>query len=147
MRSLNKIKSTIRQKNKPLNLTKLQWVNSVNWTIEAWKCYLGNQVWAHDFVITCPEQYLMMLNEKGMFILSDIKNVRFADNEANKAWELVLKNQIYEMRSRGEWNESIEWTKVLRQLVRCQGISPNEENFLRKKTIKGHRLIRIKTAA
>ncbi|MFT4754539.1 MAG: hypothetical protein ACI85Q_002098 [Salibacteraceae bacterium] len=147
MNNLNKIKSVVRTKNKPAGISKRVWANSINWTIEAWKCYISGQNWIHDFIITCPEQYLLMINEHGVFILPELKSVKFEDNEANKAWSLKLRNQIIEMRDRGEWNESIEWTKVLRQLVKFQGISPNQENLLKRKSVKGHRLIRIKPAA
>ncbi|MGB0806627.1 MAG: hypothetical protein ACPGRC_08050 [Salibacteraceae bacterium] len=147
MYSIADIKQNTRQKNKPSNLSKMQWVSSINWTIEAWKCYLNGQKWIHDFVITCPEQYHMLLNDKGQLILPDLKAVRFEDNEANRAWAKLLRSQIIEMRDRGEWNESIEWTKVLRQLVKSQGTSPNENGIVKQKAVKGHKLIRIKPAA
>lgn len=146
MYSIADIKQNTRQKNKPANLSKMEWVSSVNWTIEAWKCHLNGQKWIHEFVINCPEQYHMLLDEKGEFILPNLKKVRFADNEANRDWAVVLRKQIIEMRERGEWNESIEWTKVLRQLMKFQGSSPNED-LLKNKAVRGHKLIRIKSAA
>lgn len=147
MYSLADIKQSTRQKNKPSNLSKMEWVSSVNWTIEAWKCYLNGQKWIHEFVITCPEQYLMLLNDKGQFILPDLKKVRFEDNQANRLWSSKLQKQISEMRDRGEWNESLEWTKVLNQLVKNQGSSPNQDSFAKSKSVKGYKLIRIKSAA
>jgi hypothetical protein len=147
MRNLEEIKLKVRKKNKPAYVSKSNWANSINWTIEAWKCYMNGQKWIHDFVVTCPEHYFMLLDENGKFILPELKTVRFENNEANNSWSKELRLQISEMRDRGEWNESIEWTKVLRQLVKFQGVTPNQDRLVQTKTIKGHRLIRIKPAA
>ena len=65
MRNLGDIKLAVRKKNKPEYMSKLEWANSINWTIEAWKCYVHGQKWIHDFVITCPEQYFLLLDAKG----------------------------------------------------------------------------------
>lgn len=146
MKTFEEIKAASRQKTKPGMISKGEWANAVNWTIEAWKCYLNGQIWIHDFVIKCPEQYFLMLNEKGQFIFP-LKSIRFENNEANRAWAVRLRNGIQEMRLKGEWNESVEWTKVLRQLVSYQGISPNQDALKKHQAVKGHKLIRIKSAA
>mgnify|MGYP000520336837 CR=1 FL=1 len=146
MKTIHQIKAVSRQKNKPSNVSKVEWANAINWTIEAWKCHLKGQTWIHDFVIKCPEQYFLMLNEKGQFIFP-LKSVRFEDNDANTAWAVRLRHGIQEMRIKGEWNESMEWTKVLRQLIRYQGVSPNQDALKKRQAIKGYKLIRIKPAA
>ena len=147
MRTLDKIKIATRKKVKPTNISKLEWANAVNWTIEAWKCYLNGQKWVHEFEVLCPEQYFMLIDAEGQLILPELKNVKFANNEPNREWSNRLRKQIIEMRARGEWNESMEWTKVLRQLVRFHGVSPNQDALEKNKAIKGHKLIRIKSAA
>lgn len=146
MKTLEEFKAIARQKTKPSNISKQEWANAINWSIEAWKCHLDGQTWIHDFVIKCPEQYYLMVNERGQFLFP-LKNVQFANNDANKAWAVRLRKSIQEMRAKGEWNESMEWTKVLRQLVSFQGVSPNQEALKKNKTVKGYKLIRIKSAA
>ena len=134
MKTLQDVKSTARKKTTPANISKQEWASAVNWAIEAWKCHLNGQNWIHDFVVKCPEQYELMVNEKGNFLFP-LKNVQFANNEANKAWAVRLRSAIQEMRAKGEWNESIEWAKVWRQLVSFQGNSPNQEALKRQKKV------------
>jgi hypothetical protein len=148
MISIQNIKTIARQKSKPASVSSSAWANAMNWNIEAWKCHLNGQKWAHDFVICCPEQYLMLLDKKGRFILSNPELIQFNDNVANREWAKRLVIQIADMQARGEWNEALIWSKLFTQITRFQRPTPNENKLAKtKKVIKGHRLIRIKSAA
>tara|TARA_R110002050_G_scaffold300722_2_gene471964 strand:+ start:110549 stop:110995 length:447 start_codon:yes stop_codon:yes gene_type:complete len=148
MNLFGKIVKQSRQKSKPSSVSASTWANAVNWNIEAWRCYLAGQNWVHTIEICCPEQYYMLVNEKGEFILSNSNLITFQDNLANREWANRLKIQIAEMRSKGEWNEAIEWSKLLVKLTKDSILNPNERALIQQKhTVKGHRLIRINAAA
>lgn len=148
MISIQNITTTSRQKNKPNQVSASSWANAVNWNIEAWKCYLSGQKWAHSFEICCPEQYYMLLNKKGQFILDNLELVSFTNSVANQEWVNRLSIQIADMRAKGEWTEAIVWSRLLNKVTMNLVPTPNEDAFKKsKKVVKGYRLIRIKTAA
>jgi hypothetical protein len=145
--SIEKIKRTARQKSKPVNVSSSDWANAMNWNIEAWKCYFDGQKWVHQFEVCCPEQYYMLIDKKGKFILP-LSQVCFSENELNKLWLKRLESQIMDMQEKGEWNEALQWRKLYNRIQKFQLPTPNEDHFKKsKKTIKGHRLIRINVAA
>jgi hypothetical protein len=148
MNTFQDIKTTARQRNKPTNVDSSAWANAMNWNIEAWKCHLKGQKWAHTFEICCPEQYFMLLDENGKFILSESTKVHFANTPGNRVWANRIKSQMEDMRLKGEWNEALEWSRLFSKLTKDTLLHPNEAAFAnRKKTVKGYRLIRINTAA
>ncbi len=143
----NKIKEA-RKKNAPMNVSPSEWANAMNWSIEAWKCILSGQKWVHDFEICCPEQYYMLINRKGEFILSEAENVSFSNSLANKNWVKNLENQVADMRARNEWMEALQWMKLIEKINQNPLPTPNETDFIKtKNVVKGHKLIRIKSAA
>jgi len=145
--SIEKIKRAVRQKAKPSHISSMEWANAMNWNIEAWKCYFNGQKWVHQFEVCCPEQYDMLIDKKGKFILP-LEQVSFRDNEINKLWTKRLQNQIVDMQEKGEWNEALQWRKLYNRIQSFQRATPNEDHFKKTKTtVKGHRLIRIKSAA
>lgn len=148
MSAIQNIQSQARQKSKPSQVSPTAWANAVNWNIEVWKCYLKGQTWTHELEICCKEQYEMLLNKEGRLILPNVRMVRFKDNVANKEWVKQLTVQITDMRDKGEWNESLVWSRLLARIVIFQKPTPNEEGLKKGKLkVKGHKLIRIKTAA
>jgi hypothetical protein len=148
MISIQSIKTEARQKNKPTVVSSTDWANAINWTIEAWKCHLNGQKWAHDFEVCCPEQYYMLLDDNGKLILSNPESITFSDTLANREWITKLSHQIADMRAKGEWTEAAEWVKLLNLVSQNQSYTPNEDAYIkRKKSVKGYRLIRIKNVA
>ena len=148
MKTLENITKNARLKSKPSNISGTAWSNAMNWTIEAWKCELRGQKWVHSFEICCPEQYYLLLDETGRFILSDVNDLNFTDSPAMNKWAVKLESQIADMRSKNEWVESLRWAKLLGLINENLKTTPNEDAFIKsKKVVKGHRLIRIKSAA
>lgn len=147
-KSFKTIKNAARKKNTPELVKPSVWANAVNWTIEAWNCYLKGQKWTHGFEICCPEQYYLLLNDKGTFILEDTNGLTFTNNLANAKWMQQLQAQIIEMQTKGEWVEAFRWTKLLKKIKGNVKPTPNEDHLVRTKApIKGQRLIRINSAA
>ena len=145
---MENIIKTARLKNKPANVSAATWANAMNWNIEAWKCHVAGQKWSHSFEICCPEQYFMLLDKKGNFILKNVTDIRFADSIANRSWIKRLEQLVSDMRSKKEWNESMQWASLILKIKENQQITPNEDAFRKSKTVvKGYRLIRIKSAA
>jgi len=148
MTTIENFTKTARLKSKPTNVSAATWANAMNWSIEAWKCVLGGQKWAHSFEVCCPEQYYMLLDTQSKFILEDVENVKFADSIANRAWVSKLEKLVIDMRSKSEFNESLQWVALIAKIKDNQQNTPNEDAFRKGKTVvKGHRLIRIKSAA
>ena len=148
MITIENISKKARLASKPNNVSASAWANAMNWNIEAWKCVLGGQKWIHTFEICCPEQYYMLLDEKGRFILSDVKDLKFADSTSIRKWVKRIESLIIDMREKSEWNESLKWAALVSQIMSDQSATPNEDVFKKgKRVVKGHRLIRIKSAA
>jgi hypothetical protein len=148
MKKCIQIQKDIRSKSKPTHVSTIEWANSVNWTIEAWKCHLSGQKWVHSFTICCPEQYALLTDENGRFILENVKDLRFSTNLANRLWMNRLEAQIQEMKANDEWLESIAWSRLLDKIRESfpEVIVP-QTKYPTKRVVKGHRLIRIKVAA
>ena len=148
MKKCIQIQKDIRSKSKPTHVSTTEWADSINWTIEAWKCHLSGQKWTHPFTICCPEQYALLTDEKGKFILDNVKELHYSSNLANRLWVNRLETQIREMKANDEWLESISWSKLLDQIRESfPKASTNLATYPAKRVVKGHRLIRIKTAA
>lgn len=148
MKTIENFTKTARIKSKPVHVSAVAWANAMNWSIEAWKCILGGQKWTHSFEICCPEQYYMLLDAEGKFILEEVDNVKFIDSLANRAWVSTLEKLVVDMRSKSEFNESLQWVALIAKIKDNQQTTPNEDAFRKRKVVvKGHRLIRIKTAA
>lgn len=148
MITVENITKSARLKSKPNNISGTAWSNAMNWTIEAWKCELRGQKWAHSFEICCPEQYYMLLDDNGRFILTGVIDLKFTDSPAMNKWAVKLESQIADMRSKNEWVESLRWAKLLGLIRENVNTKPNEDAFIKtKKVVKGHRLIRINNAA
>lgn len=148
MTTIDNFTKTARLKSKPANVSAATWANAINWSIEAWKCVLGGQKWVHTFEVCCPEQYYLLLDDKGKFILEDSENVKFSNSIANGMWVSKLEKLVIDMRSKSEFNESRQWANLIAKIRDNQDNTPNEDAFKKSKTVvKGHRLIRIKSAA
>jgi hypothetical protein len=90
----------------------------------------------------------MLLDKKGNFILKNVTDIRFADSVANRSWIKRLEQLVSDMRSKKEWNESMQWASLILKIKENRQITPNEDAFRKSKTVvKGYRLIRIKSAA
>jgi hypothetical protein len=147
MKTLHQITNRLRKSSTPTGVNNAQWANAVNWTIEAWKCYLAGQKWMHALTICAPEQYYALLNKTGELIVGNKSLLRFENNGAISNWTAQLKEQIADMRSKGEFNESLRWGRILAELEQFMLPTPNENSIkTMKPRVKGHRLIRIKAA-
>lgn len=145
---LEHIVKEARLKSKPQNVSPKEWANAMNWNIEAWKCILNGQKWVHEFEICCPEQYHMLLNKKGQFILSDSENVVFKNTNSIRIWLKELEQQVADMRSKSEWIEALQWSMLIKKITHKTLPTPNEAGFVKtKKIVKGYKLVRIKSAA
>ena len=148
MITIENIKKNARSKSQPIIVGASAWANAMNWNIEAWKCVLDGQKWTHTFEICCPEQYFLLLDESGQFILSDSKSVKFIDTVANRRWITELENLIIDMRAKQEWTEAKRWEALVSKIKNIQISTPNEDAYkMTKRIVKGHRLIRINSAA
>lgn len=149
MKNLQQITSGLRKAKTPQGVSQQQWANAVNWTIEAWKCHLAGQQWMHQIEICAPEQYYALLDKWGNLIVKNADLIRFKNNSAIQNWVVQLKEQIADMRARGEFNEAIRWNAVVQHMEQFVLPTPNENAFKmhKKNVVKGHRLIRIKAVA
>lgn len=149
MRNLQQITSGLRKSKTPTGVNQQQWANAVNWTIEAWKCHLAGQQWTHQIEICAPEQYYALLDKCGNLIVKNTQLIGFKNNIAINKWMHQLKDQIVDMRARGEFNEAIRYNSLVQHIAQFVLPTPNETALKRNKknVVKGHKLIRIKPVA